>query len=296
MSGAMDPLALRIANLLVGNVESAAALEWSVGEAVLRIARDGRLAIAGLGARATLDGAPIPLWTSIDAHSGSLLRLEPASGGRFCCIALEGGMDVAPVLGSRATYLPARFGGHEGRVLRAGDAIPLGAPQGARPARGAAVPEALRPVYDPAAPIRLVAAAQASLLDEHGWRLLLEEEHRVGPGDRMGYRLDGPAMPPRAADTLPSEGACAGAVQLPGDGHPIVLMPDGPTVGGYAKPAVVITADLARLAQRPVGAAVRFALLEVAAAQGVTRLAEARTREILMHLSGGPAAGSPTRR
>jgi allophanate hydrolase subunit 2 len=168
--------------------------------------------------------------------------------------------------------------------LRAGDALAIGAARAAPPAEGTAIPESLRPSYDSVAPIRLVAAAQARLLDERGWRLLLGEEHRVGPGDRMGYRLDGPAMPPRAADALPSEGACAGAVQLPGDGHPIVLMPDGPTVGGYAKPAVVISADLARLAQRPAGAAIRFALVEVAEAQAVTRLAESKVRELSRYL------------
>ena len=282
--GAMDRLALRLANLLAGNVGTAAALEWSVGEAVLRLARDTRLAIAGAGARATLDGETVPLWTSIAARAGSALRLEPTPGGRFCYVAIAGGIDVPIVLGSRATYLPARFGGHEGRALDAGDALAAGAPRDALPAEGAAIPESLRPAYDSAAPIRVVATAQAELLDERGWRALLGEEHRIGPGDRMGYRLDGPAMPPRAADALPSEGACAGAVQLPGDGHPIVLMPDGPTVGGYAKPAVVIGADLARLAQRPIGGAVRFARVEVVEAQAATRRAEAKGEELARYL------------
>lgn len=283
-SGAMDPLALRLANLLAGNAEDAAALEWSVGEAVLRLTHDTRLAIAGAGVRATLDDAPAPLWTSLAARAGSELRIEPAPGGRFCYVAVAGGIDVPPVLGSRATYLPARLGGHQGRALRAGDALAAGASPVTAPVEGATISESLLPSYDAAAPVRLVAAAQAALLDERGWQLLIGEEHRVGAGDRMGYRLDGPAIPPRALDALPSEGACAGAVQLPGDGHPIVLMPDGPTVGGYAKPAVVITADLARLAQRPVGAAIRFSLVDVAEAQAVTRRAEAKVGELSAHL------------
>ncbi|HEX6058132.1 MAG TPA: biotin-dependent carboxyltransferase family protein [Gemmatimonadaceae bacterium] len=277
--GAMDPVALRLANLLVGNAEGDAALEWSVGEMVLRFDRATRVAVAGLGARVTLDDVPAPLWTTLAARRGSRLRLEPASGGRFCYVALDGGIDVAPVLGSRATYLPARLGGHEGRALRSGDAIPIGARKaGARraPPPGTTVPDTLRPSDAPGEPIRLVAAAQEAVLDDAGSRLLLDSEHRVGAGDRMGYRLDGPAIPTRAAAALPSEGACAGALQLPGDGHAIVLMPDGPTVGGYPKPAVVASVDLPRLAQRAAGAAVRFSLVDVAEAQWLRRELEER--------------------
>jgi biotin-dependent carboxylase-like uncharacterized protein len=265
-SGAMDPFALRLANRLVGNADGAAALEWSVGDVVLRCRRATPIAIAGAGGRATIDGEPVPLWTSLAIAAGSALRLEPVPGGRFCCIAVAGGIDVPLVLGSRATYLPARLGGHEGRLLRAGDTLAAGARSGDAAPEGATVPPSARD-DDPAAPIRIVAAAQGELLGDDGWRALLDAEHRIGAGDRMGYRLDGPPVPLRAADALPSEGAVAGAIQLPGDGHPIVLMPDGPTVGGYPKPAVVISADLRRLAQRPLGAAIRFALVGVEEAQ-----------------------------
>jgi antagonist of KipI len=283
-SGAMDPFALRLANLLAGNAEGDGALEWSVGEAVLRVARPARVALAGAGVRATLDGERAPLWATLAAAEGSLLRLEPSPGGRFCYVAIEGGIDVPRVLGSRSTYLPARLGGYEGRVLRAGDALPLGAhARGAiGPAVGTTVPDELHPLDDLAEPIRVVAAAQATLLDDAGWCALLESEHRIGSSDRMGYRLDGAPVPLRAAGTLPSEGACAGAIQLPGDGHPIVLMPDGPTVGGYAKPAAVASVDLRRVAQRPVGAPVRFALVSVEEAQRLRRELEelvSRVRE-----------------
>jgi biotin-dependent carboxylase-like uncharacterized protein len=275
-AGAMDPLALRLANLLVGNDEGAAALEWSVGEAVLRCTVAMRLAITGAGVRATIDGAPAPLWTTLAAAAGSMLRLEPAAGGRFCYVGVAGGIDVPLVLGSRSTYLPARFGGLEGRLLRAGDALQLGAPPVGGPPEGTTVAEAVHR-DDSGAPIRIVAAAQGALLGDDGWRVLLESEHRIAAGDRMGYRLDGPPILLRTSDALPSEGAAAGAIQIPGDGHPIVLMPDGPTVGGYPKPAVVITADLRRLAQRAVGATVRFALIEVEEAQRLRREAAERT-------------------
>src|SRR5687767_10766686 len=92
-SGAMDPFALRLANLLAGNAEGDGALEWSVGEAVLRVARPARVALAGAGVRATLDGEPAPLWTTLAAAEGSLLRLEPSPGGRFCYVAIEGAID-----------------------------------------------------------------------------------------------------------------------------------------------------------------------------------------------------------
>ena len=263
--GAMDPVALRVANLLAGNGEGAAALEWSVGAAELRLEGARRVAVAGAGARVTLDGAPLTLWTGAPAAPGSVLRIEPAPGGRFAYVAVSGGVAVPAVLGSRATHLAARLGGHEGRVLRADDRLPLGIASAAGPggASATAIPEALRPADDAAAPLRLIASAQRALLDDDGWRTLLDGELRVGAGDRMGYRLDGARVVPRAEAALPSEGACPGAVQLPGDGHPIVLMPDGPTVGGYAKPAVVAGVDLPRLAQRAAGRAVRFALVEV---------------------------------
>ena len=292
--GAMDPVALRLANLLVGNAEGDAALEWSVGETVLRVDRATLVAVAGAGARVTLDGVDAPLFTTLRAAAGSELRLAPAADGRFCCIAVEGGLDLPPVLGSRATYLPARLGGHEGRALRSGDAIPIGARKaGARraPAPGTTVPDTLRPSDASSAPIRLVAAAQHAVLDDDGWRLLLDPEHRIGAGDRMGYRLDGPAIPTRAAAALPSEGACAGALQLPGDGHAIVLMPDGPTVGGYPKPAVVASVDLPRLAQRPAGAAVRFTLIDVAEAQRLRRELEERLDAVRRALGGASGEG-----
>jgi biotin-dependent carboxylase-like uncharacterized protein len=198
--------------------------------------------------------------------AGATLTLTPDPRRRFVYLAVRGGVDVPPVLGSRSTYLPGGFGGLEGRRLRSGDRLPIGRAEGSGLPAGmqgtgvAAPPPA--PMAGEETALRATPGPQWDRFDDAARAAFFAGRYTVTPAsDRMGYRLAGPAVIPREGSTLPSEAACPGAVQIPDGGQPIVLMPDGPTVGGYPKLAVVTRADLDRLAQCVPGAAVRFVLL-----------------------------------
>lgn len=269
--GAMDRWALQLANVLAGNASDAVALEWAAGGGVVRFSAPTAFALAGAEVEATLAGRPVAGHRTLHARAGDALAVGRFHAGRFLYLAVAGGIAVPPVLGSGATYLPAALGGLEGRTLRAGDVLPLGAPPGERPDRRC--PAELRDPLPPApGTVRVVRGPQAHLLDAEGWAALLGATFTVSrAADRMGYRLAGPAVPIAADAALPSEPGAAGAIQLPPGGQPIVLMADAPTVGGYPKPAVVCSADLGRLAQRTPGETVRFAEIGVAEAQRLYR-------------------------
>jgi len=257
VGGAMDPAALESANLAVGNSPGAAAIEWALGAGTLRLDTAAVIAVGGR-ADIQIDGRSEGPFAPIEASRGSLLSVTPNPGWRFAYVAVRGGIDVPELLGSRSTYLPGGFGGHEGRRLKTGDRLAFGSQgSGVGPATAAAV----HLDDDPPAivDLRVTRGPQWLQFDEAARTAFFAGVYRVTPAsDRMGYRLSGMPIPPRETATLPSEAACPGAVQIPDDGQPIVLMPDGPTVGGYPKLAVVARDDLRLLAQRPPGSSVRF--------------------------------------
>ncbi len=272
--GAMDPWALRAANTLVGNAEGSAALEWATGGGLLRLeGRSALIALTGADAEATVDGAPLPLDRSIRVPAGARLRIQGLRRGQFLYLAVAGGVDVPVVLGGRGSYLPAGLGGVAGRSLRGGDLVPLGAEPANLPTTGVILPGDLRdPLPPPQGSVRVMAGPHGELLDTEGWERLLGTTFTVAvTADRTGYRLSGPPVVTGRLASLPSEPTCPGALQLPPGGQPIVLMADGPTVGGYPTPAVVCAADLGRLAQCAPGTTVRFVLIDVPEAQRLYR-------------------------
>jgi biotin-dependent carboxylase-like uncharacterized protein len=273
LSGAMDGWALAVANLLVGNAADAAALEWALGGGALRFAADAVIAIAGAEVEGAMDGRALAVCTVMAVRAGDELRIERVMRGRFAYLAVAGGIGVPQVLGSRSTYLPGGFGGLGGRLIRSGDAIPVGDASAVRsPADGWALPDGLRPSYPSDAALRVVPGPQVELFSADAQAAFEGGEFRVGrASDRAGYRLEGPAVTADVKASLPSEPACPGAVQVPDSGQPIVLMPDGPTVGGYPKIGVVASADLPLLAQRNPGEAVRFRFAPIAEAQTAYR-------------------------
>jgi len=253
-SGAMDAAALARLNAAVGNVPGAAGLEWALGDGSLRLEQPMTVALGPVGGE--LDGVSMPPWSVVPCPRGATLRLLPPAACRFGYLAVGGGVEVPMVLGSRSTYLPGHFGGLEGRRLRNGDHLPVGGHAG--PA------QQLRGPLEDRGPIRLVRGPQAELFPPEAWAALLKGQYRVGvASDRMGYRLEGPTLGHRGPASLPSEPACPGAIQVPDGGAPIVLMPDGPTVGGYPKIAVVIAADLRRVAQAQPGAVLQFRVVSL---------------------------------
>jgi len=286
MGGAMDPESLTIANLLVGNSPGAAAIEWALGPGVLRLDEGTRVAVCG-DAAVAVNGEAGRTWHALTVGPRMELTITPGGASRFVYVAVQGGIDTPPTAGSRSTYLPAGMGGLEGRRLRVGDRLPGGGPGGV-----ALVESAPPPVRPREALLRVTVGPQAERFDLTAREALYRESWTVlAASDRMGYRLGGPAIAPRERATLPSEAACPGAIQVPDDGQPIVLMPDGPTVGGYPKLAVVVRADLALLAQCPPGRVVRFREVSPGEAREALRERASRLEDLERRAIG--EGGSP---
>ncbi len=272
-SGAMDRRALQLANLSLGNQPGAAGLEWSLGPLVIRAEESHRLTAVG-PREVRLDGRPVESLVGVAVPAGSEVSLIPGRNPMFCYLAVAGGLATEPVLGSRSTYLPGGIGGFEGRRLKAEDRLPVARAGPPLPAEIAGrLSQLLAATRDPVTPVlRVTPGPQWDLFDEEIRQRLLDSPWLVDrAADRAGYRLTGPAIPPRNPATLPSEAACPGAIQVPDNGQPIVLMPDGPTVGGYPKLAVVVRTDLDRLAQCAPGTELRFRRIGLDEARAVLR-------------------------
>src|ERR1700687_162501 len=262
----MDVFALRALNAIVGNALDSAALEGALGGGGMQFQSDCVFAVGGASARATLMGRAIPSFTTCHARAGEELTVERLTAGRFLYVAVSGGVDVPRILGSRSTYLPGRFGGYNGRMIARNDTLALGPPPTATPSEGFACPPELLPRYESAG-VRISRGPHADLFDDAAWHALIGTEFTVSTAsDRPGYRLKGEPVSD-AARNLPSDASCQGAIQVPGDGTPIVLMADAPTVGGYPKIAVVAEADMPILAQRSPGEVVRFQLVTIEESQ-----------------------------
>jgi 5-oxoprolinase (ATP-hydrolysing) subunit C len=264
--GAMDRLALAAANSLVGNMPFAAAVEIGPFGATFA-AREGavRVGLAGASRAADIAGRAMAFDTSMTLMDGEVLTLGFARGGSFSYLALEGGIEGEPMFGSLSVNARAGLGSPYPRPLRAGDELQGGASATAAIERRIDLP----PVRD--APIRVLMGPQD---DEFGDAtiLFLDSEWKISAtSDRMGYRLEGPVIRHLHGHNIVSDGTVNGSIQVPGNGQPIVLMPDRGTSGGYPKIATVISADLGRLAQIPAGRGFRFRAIDMAEAQAEAR-------------------------
>lgn len=284
-SGAMDPELLHSVNLLVGNQPGMAALEWALGPTTIGFDHPAVVAWAGADGA----GGDRHAWAAHPIPAGTTLELGvPAD--RFGYLAVAGGIAVPEVFGSRSTYLPGGFGGLAGRLLRTGDELPVRPPSAGehtgRMSRraGQRLPDELRPGPGP---VRVLEGPQAHFFGPEAWEALLGARYQVATGaDRMGYRLEGPALTHSGPSALPSEAACPGAIQVPHGGTPIVLMPDGPTVGGYPKLAVVIGPDLGRLAQHRPGSRPGFVRIPLDEARAAVEAMHGRRAAVAAWVSG----------
>jgi antagonist of KipI len=266
----MDRFALEALNAIVGNPYGAAGLEWALGGGTLRFDSPCALACGGAAVRATLAERPVRSFTTLAANAGDELRIEEFIHGRFFYLAFSGGIDVPEVLRSRATYLPAHFGGLNGRMVARGDRLQLGARSDSVPRPGFSPDPSLLPPYATRA-ARITRGTHADLFDDEKWRELTTADFSVGmASDRTGYKLTGPPMS-HTLGNLPSDPGCQGGIQLPSDGCPIVLMADAPTVGGYPKIAVVSEADLPLVAQLNPGERLRFSEISIEESQRALR-------------------------
>lgn len=270
VSGAMDKYALRIANLLVGNEEGEGALEITLVGATLQFDQDQLIAITGGDLRATMDGEPVPMWRPVLVRKGAVLQCRSAVKGCRAYIAFAGGISVPEVMGSKSTYVRAGIGGFKGRPLQKDDMFASGdwsetgkrftrqLEQTAEPCAWSVNPLAL--INDNRdQTIRVLKGSEYDRFDANSKHAFFHEAYTITTqADRMGYRLEGPALSLAEKFELLSEGVTYGTIQVPANGQPIILMADRQTTGGYPKIGQVITADLSRLAQLQPHTAIRF--------------------------------------
>lgn len=302
-SGAMDQLSYRAANLLVGNDETAAAIEFALIGPTLRFAADGAVAVTGAEVSATLDGAPIATNARVEVGAGQQLALGYAQAGARGYVAISGGLDVPVVLGSRSTYALGGLGGFQGRALAAGDVLPLG-PNAALPPAATVLPEHLRVPLRKEFELRLMLGLYVDRVEPDSLATFFAETWQVGSeADRIGYRLKNgtplryvPRVPPFGAGDDPSNivDACypIGSVQVPSGTEPIILHRDAVSGGGYMMVGTVISADLDIIGQMPPGTQVRFVAVDLEQALAARRERAAHLAAVRALLAG--PASQPT--
>ncbi|QOC95054.1 biotin-dependent carboxyltransferase [Micromonospora craniellae] len=249
-SGALDPAALRLANRLVGNPESAAGLEITLTGCDLRVNRATTVAVVGAEADVWIGPRPGDTGRPLAVPGGTVLRIGPARRGLRCWLAVAGGIAVDPVLGSRSTDTLAGLGP---APLRDGDLLPLGV----APGPPAPVDLTVPPSFPAELRLTVRLGPRQDWFTSAALDRLLGTAYQVSPlSNRVGARLAGAPLPRAAAGELPSEGIVLGAVQVPADGQPLVFLADHPTTGGY--PVIAVVDDVTLLAQARPGTTVRF--------------------------------------
>jgi antagonist of KipI len=263
VAGPMDPVSHRIANALAGNAADAATLEATLVGPELLFEDERWVAIAGGDFDVRLDGRPVPSCAALRVPAGSRIRVGNRRSGARAYIAVDGGIDTPPVLGSRATHVLSSMGGFEGRALRAGDMLPLGPRGGQRPRTDAvrAAIDLTRAAAARPAIVRVLPGPQADRFADEALDALQSAPYTVGDqSDRMGFRLHGPPLVHRRGADIISDATPLGVLQVPASGQPIMLMADRQTAGGYPKLATVITADISVAGQLGAGETLMFAV------------------------------------
>ncbi|HEX4002929.1 MAG TPA: biotin-dependent carboxyltransferase family protein [Candidatus Acidoferrales bacterium] len=266
--GAADPLALRLGNRLVANPENAAALEMTLIGGTFVFPEGAIVALTGSDFGATLDGVAMEMWASIEVRPGQALRMGPTRAGARCYLCVQGGISVAPFLGSASTHLLIGLGGFGGRALRKGDVLEVG-PGGSSFRKRRIAARALEQMSRREV-LRFTAGPQADWFPAASRRAFREATYRVGEqSNRMGLRLEGPAVDQLPGKQMITEGVSLGAIQAPPEGAPIILFVDQQTTGGYPKIGNVIAADVHRVGQLRPRDEIRFEEVTLEAASSL---------------------------
>lgn len=275
VSGGMDTVALRIANLLVGNPEGEAVLEITLIGPSIVFHQDALIAITGADLSPSVDGMPIPLWRPVFVKKGSMVTFGPCRWGSRAYLAVAGGFDLPEVLGSRSTYLRAGIGGYQGRGLKADDELAFGGPSELATRLMSHLEKAaiqhpfatakwysgrpLYPVTQSNPIIRVMRGRHYDWFKPESIQQFFSSSFEVSPqSDRMGYRLSGPSLELQEPLEILSEAVTHGAIQVPSEGNPIILLSDRQTIGGYPIIAHTATVDIPILAQVKPGEKLRF--------------------------------------
>lgn len=257
-AGPMDARAFHLANLLAGNAQNTAALELCITGPEIRVNKNTTVALCGADFGMRIDGVPVPSYAGVPVKKGQVISFTPAKRGRYGYLAFRGGIYVPEVMGSRATLMKNQLGGVSGRKLAAGDRLKLGfglLAGGVLRRLPAEVPAAKEETVT----LRVVKGPQDDMFTKESLRYFFNHGAVVTDAcDRQGARLQAKPLEFTGAKDIVSDGISFGAIQVPGDGQPILLLSDRQTTGGYAKLGTVITADLGKAGQLQPGQQVRF--------------------------------------
>jgi antagonist of KipI len=269
-SGAADAISLRIGNQLVSNKEEAAGLEMTLLGGSFVFPEGATVALTGSDFGATLDGAPVNPWTSVEVKRGQTLRVGSTRSGARCYLCVQGGIDVPPLLGSASTHLLSGLGGYEGRALRKGDVLKIG--EATETNLKKTVSATALKALSPRKILRVTPGPQSDWFPGPSQKIFYASTYRVAEeSNRMGLRLEGPALREGAHGEMISEGVSLGAVQIAAGGLPIILFVEQQTTGGYPKIANVISADVSSLGQLRPRDEIRFELVNWEEARTVLR-------------------------
>jgi biotin-dependent carboxylase-like uncharacterized protein len=280
-SGALDSFSFRVGNLLVGNREEEACLETAIMGLKLKALREVVIAITGGDLFPTLNEEPSDMWRTHLLVEGDVIMFKRVQAGCRAYLAICGGFVVPKIMGSRSTYLSGRFGGMDGRPLRRGDIlymldIPIPLDK-----LGIRFPSDGIPPFEKEVFLRVIPGPQDHHFTENGFQTFYYTLYQVTPQcDRMGVRLEGPRIERRSdvEESIISEGLISGAIQVPGDGKPIIILTELVT-GGYTKIATIISTDLPKVAQLKPGDRVRFEPISIEEAHRILRGQEEQLKE-----------------
>lgn len=299
-SGVMDRRAYMIGNLLVENDPLDCTLEFALAGPTLRFTTNTFIAITGGDFSPTIDGEPVPMYQALFVKRGSFLRFGASKTGCYGYLTIAGGsFKVPPVMGSRSTNLKCELGGWHGRVLALGDYLPFYTKSMdflPNLASHATKPDTFYEFDKDEITLRVVPGPQEDVFTEKGIETFYSQTYEVtAKCDRMGYRLDGPVIETDHGSDIISDGIAFGAVQVPSDGRPIIMLSDRQTTGGYAKIGTIATVDIPKLVQRRPESKIKFKAITVQEAQVLYRQ-EAKYYESIAKMVRRPSAGGTTPR
>ena len=270
-SGAMDQVAMRIANILVGNPRDTAVLEMTVMGASMEFDQTNIVAITGADMHPTIDGRPVPMYAAVLVQRGETLTLGTCQQGMRTYVAFAGGLEIPIVMGRQSTLLRAGFGGYQGRKLKAGDEIAFTRPVQTLP-KWELRSVGIEVLVSKEVSVHVLLGPQDDHFTDEGLKTFLSSPYTIrNESDRMGYRLSGPQLHHRNGANIVTDGIAFGSIQVPSDGQPIIMMADRQCTGGYTKIATVISADLPVLAQCRPGTVVHFQTTTIEDAQALLR-------------------------
>lgn len=285
VAGAMDEYSARCANLLVGNDENAAMLEFTMMGGSYLFEQDALIVITGAYMNAQINGKPVENWRAYKINTCDELTFSFATEGCRAYLAIAGGIKVKKIMGSASTHTRSKLGGYEGRALQKGDALAIGK---ATYAMEKVLPDNLLPKFNDNPCIRILPGPQDGAFEKDVFSVLQEGEYEIqADSDRMGYRLVGQTLKHKQSADIISDALFKGAVQVPGNGQPIIMLSDCQTTGGYTKLCFVITPDLNILAQCKPGGKIKFKVVDEEQAVEAFRIYQQSLAKVRQYLQKG---------